>query len=60
MSKRKLTDYFIPGNDKNVREDVDSTVQNEPIIKITNSQDQEVVTIEEDEPFHSSDDFCFP
>ena len=39
MSKRKLTDYFIPGNDKNVREDVDSTVQNEPIIEITNPQD---------------------
>ena len=31
-SKPKLTDYFKSGNDKNVRKDVDSTVQNEPII----------------------------
>ena len=26
MSKRKLTDCFKPGNNKNVRKDVDSTV----------------------------------
>ena len=51
MSKRKLTDYFKPGNNKNVRKDVDSTVQNEPIIETTTSQDKEAVTIEEDKPF---------
>ena len=60
MSKRKLTDYFKPGNSKNVRKDVDSTVQNEPIIETTTSQDKEVVTIEEDKPFQPSDEFCFP
>ena len=60
MSKRKLTDYFKPGNSKNVRKDVDSTVQNEPIIETTTLQDQEVVAIEEDKQFHPSDDFCFP
>ena len=43
MSKRKLTDYFKPGNNKNVRKDVDSTVQNEPIIETTTSQDKETV-----------------
>ena len=60
MSKRKLTDYFKPGNSKNVRKDVDSTVQNEPIIETTTLQDQEVVAIEEGKQFHPSDDFCFP
>ena len=60
MSKRKLTDYFKPGNSKNVRKDVDSTVQNEPIIETTTLQDQEVVAVEEDKQFHPSDDFCFP
>ena len=52
MNKRKLIDYFKPGNDKNVRKDVGSTVQNEPIIETTTSQDKEAVTIEEDKPFH--------
>ena len=52
MNKRKLTDYFKPGNNKNVRKDVDSTVQNEPIIETTTSQDKEAITIEEDKPFH--------
>ena len=60
MSKRKQTDYFKPGNYKNVRKDIDSTVQNEPIIETTTSQDKEVVTIEEDKPFQPSDEFCFP
>ena len=55
-----LTDYFKPENNKNVRKDVHSTVQNEPIIETTTSQDKEFVAIEEDEPFHLSDDFCFP
>ena len=59
MSKRKLTDYFKPGNNKDVRKDIDSTVQNEPIIETTTSQDKEGVAIEEDKPSHSSDDFCF-
>ena len=35
MSKRKPTDYFKPGNNKNVRKGVDSTVQNEPITETT-------------------------
>ena len=35
ISKHKLTDYFKPGNNKNVRKDVDSTAQNEPIIETT-------------------------
>ena len=60
ISKRKVTDYFKPGNNKNVRNNVDNTVQIEPIIKITTSQDKEAVTIEEDKPFNRSDDFCFP
>ena len=60
MSKCKLIDYFKPVKNKNVRKDVDSTVQNEPIIETTTSQDKEAVTIEEDKPFHPSDDFCFP
>ena len=59
-SKRKVTDYFKSGNNKNVRKYVESTVQNEPIIEATTSQDKEAVTIEEDKPFHPSDDFCFP
>ena len=59
-SKPKLTDYFKSGYDKNVRKDVDSTVQNEPIIQTTTSQDKEAATIEEGKPFHHSDDFCFP
>ena len=59
MSKRKQTDYFKPGNYKNVRKDIDSTVQNEPIIETTTSQDKEGVAIEEDKPSHPSDDFCF-
>ena len=59
MSKRKLTDYFKPGSNKNVIKDVDSTVQNEPIIETTTSQDEEAVTKEEDRPFHPSNDFCF-
>ena len=60
MIKRKLTDNFKPGNNKNVRKDVHSTVQNKPIVETTNSQDKEAVTIEEDKPFHPSDDFYFP
>ena len=60
MSKCKLVDYFKPVKNKNIRKDVDSTVQNEPIIETTTSQDKEAVTIEEDKPFHPSDDFCFP
>ena len=60
MSKRKLTDYFKPGNNKNVRKDVDSTVQNEPIIETTTSQDKKAVTMEEHKPFHPSDNFCSP
>ena len=60
MSKRKLADYFNPGNNTNVREDVDSTVQNQPIIETTTSQDKEALTIGEDKPFHRSHDFCFP
>ena len=60
MSKRKLTDCFKPCNNKNVRKDVDSTVQNEAIIETTTSQDKEAVTIEQDKPFHPSDDFCPP
>ena len=59
MSKRKLTDYFKPGNNKNVRKDVDSTVQNEPIIETATSQNKEAVIVE-DKPFHPSDYFCFP
>ena len=34
MSKRKLTDYFKPGNNKIVRKDVDSTVENEPLSRL--------------------------
>ena len=60
ISKRKVTDYFKPGNNKSVRNNVDNTVQIEPIIEITTSQDKEAVTIEEDKPFNRSDDFCFP
>ena len=45
MSKCKLTDYFKPGNNKYVRKDVDSTVQNEPITETTSSHDKEVVTV---------------
>ena len=60
MSKRKLTDYFKHANNKNVRKDVDRTVQNEPIVETITSQDKEAVKIEEDKPFHPSDDFCFP
>ena len=60
ISKLKVTDYFKPGNNKNVRNNVDNTVQIEPIIKITTSQDKEAVTVEEDKPFNRSDDFCFP
>ena len=45
MSKCKLTDYFKPGNNKYIRKDVDSTVQNEPITETTSSHDKEVVTI---------------
>ena len=59
-SKRKVTDYLKSGNNKNVRKYVESTVQSEPIIEATTSQDKEAVTIEEDKPFHASDDFCFP
>ena len=33
VSKRKLTDYLKPDNNRNVRKDVGSTVQNEPIIE---------------------------
>ena len=47
MSKCKLTDYFKPSNYKKVTKDVDSTYQNQPIIKTTTSQDKEAVTIEE-------------
>ena len=60
MSKCKLIDYLKTVKNKNVRKDVDSTVQNEPIIETTTSQDKEAVKIEEDKPFHPSDDFCFP
>ena len=60
MSKCKLIDYLKTVKNKNVRKDVDSTVQNEPIIETITSQDKETVTIEEDKPFHPSDDFCFP
>ena len=35
MSKHKLTEYFKPDNNENVRKDVDSTVQNEPLIETT-------------------------
>ena len=49
-----------PGNNKNVRKDVASTVQNGPIIETTTSQDKEAVKIEYDKSFHPSDDFCFP
>ena len=59
MSKCKLTDYFKPGNNQNVRKDVDSTVQNEPIIETTSSEDNEAVTIEEYKPFSTSEDFSF-
>ena len=55
MSKRKLAGYFKPGNNKNVRKDIDSAVQNEPIIVTTTSQDKESVTIEKGKPFHPSD-----
>ena len=48
MNERKLTDFFKPGNNKNVRKDVDSPVQNETIIETTTSQDKEAITIEED------------
>ena len=44
---------------KNVRKDVDSTVQNEPIIETATSQNKEAVIVE-DKPFHPSDYFCFP
>ena len=57
MNKRKLTGYFKPGNNKNVRRDVDSTVQNEPIIETTTTQYKEANIIEEDKPFHPSNDF---
>ena len=60
MSKRKLTDYFKPSNYKKVTKDVDSTYQNQPIIKTTTSQDKEAVTIEEHKAFHPLDDFSFP
>ena len=60
MNKRKLTYYFKPGNNKSVRKDVDSTVQNERIIEITTSEDKEAVTIAEDKPFHPTDNFCLP
>ena len=36
MSKRKPTDYLKPGNNKVIK-DVDSTVQNEPMIETTTS-----------------------
>ena len=55
-----MTDCLKSGNNKNVRKYVESTVQNEPIIEATTSQDKEAVTIEEDKPFHASDDFSFP
>ena len=55
-----MTDCLKSGNNKNVRKYVESTVQNEPIIEATTSQDKEAVTIEEDTPFHASDDFSFP
>ena len=42
MSKRKPTDYFKPGNNKKVRKDVNSTVQNEPMIGTTTSQDKDI------------------
>ena len=45
---------------KNITEDIDSSVQNEPIIDTTTSQDKEAHKIEEDKPSHPSDDFCFP
>ena len=59
MSKHKLTDYFKPGNNKNVRKDVDSTAQNEPIIETTTLQSKEAITIEKDKPFHVSGEFCY-
>ena len=59
MSKHKLTEYFKPDNNENVRKDVDSTVQNEPLIETTTWQDKEAVTIDEDKQFYPSDDFCF-
>ena len=43
-----MTDCLKSGNNKNVRKYVESTVQNEPIIEATTSQDKEAVTIEED------------
>ena len=55
-----LTTSNKPANNKNVRKDVDSTVQNEPIIETTTSRDKEAVTIEEDKLFHPSYDFCLP
>ena len=60
ISKRNLTGDFKPCNNKNVRKYIDSTVQNEPIIETTTSQDKEAVTIEEDKPFQPFNDFCFP
>ena len=60
MSRCKLTDYFKPGNNKNVRQDVDSTVENQPVTETTILQDKEAVTIEENKPFDPSDDFGFP
>ena len=63
MSKRKLTtdyDYFKPGNNKNIRKDVESTVQNEPMIETPTLQNKEAVTKEKYKPFQTSDDFCFP
>ena len=34
MSKRKLTNYFKPGNNKNVRKNVDSTLQMSQLSRI--------------------------
>ena len=59
MSKHKRNRYFKPGNNKNVRKNVDRAAQNEPIIETTTSQNKEAVTIEENKPFHVSGEFCY-
>ena len=45
MSKRKLTDHFKLGDNKNVRKNVDSTVQNEPIIDMSQQKERNQFTL---------------
>ena len=59
MSRCKLTDYFKPVNNKNVRQDVDSTVQNQPVTETTILQGKEAVTIEENKPLTLQLTFAF-